>query len=133
MSVTNESRTFSHRAFWITGHGAEGLDPSILTVRDFIRYDDGTTIPAFARPVYTDRIAGYGPHRRLTDLQQTVVDRVLADKRWPARLHDVDQDNVARLYASCGHYAPICYRVWPDGHLERVDSPYGDGNRAYPR
>lgn len=127
MNITR--RVFNHR----------GLDRSVLTIYDQVEYDSGTRIPAFASLTYAggniNLYAGtpLGPHREMTPVQASAVTRVSKPRGNAGRgaLHEVNQEGIARVVQPVGHYAPIVYRVWPDGHIERVDSPYGDGERAY--
>jgi hypothetical protein len=113
------SITYNHREFWQTGWNAGGLDSSILRDCDFIEFDNGKVIPAHATSTYGPSRVQFGPHRQMTDVQAARVEALTMDPRWPGELADVDRDGVARVRCSAGHYAPIVYRVWANGHSAR--------------
>lgn len=127
-------RMVNHRQLRI---GPGSVEPHVeltdLGVHDLIQFPE-SIIPAFARLTYGRLYPHTQPLRKMTVDQRMVVAELAVRGRetgFPEMWREVDKDGVAKLVCSAGHYAPIVYRIWPDGHLERVDRPYGDGMRAH--
>ena len=125
---------YNHRDFWTQGHGAKGLDPAILTDADFIEYDNGKRIPAFATSSIPSTLGTMHPHGPFREMSQVQAERVAAFERGRGGinvgrgyLRDVRADGVAIVVEPYGVYAPGLFLIDRQGSVNRVDAPYGDG------
>lgn len=119
--------TYNHRDFWETGHGAKGLDRSILKLGDRIEFDNGESMPAYAKWAYHGYISPwatkpFGPFRQLTPAQEVFLART---PNGPGigrpYVINVDVDGVAEVLTPCGHYVPVRHLVHPSGSAVRTN------------
>jgi hypothetical protein len=113
--------TYNHRDFWQSGHGAKGLDRSILTTGDVIEFDNGAQYPWYATPVYGRPAVCCFPMRELTVSQALAVEAArrssYCGSTKPLNFTGQTKDGTVHAFVGYGQYQPRTVDIATDGSI----------------